>query len=110
MKFKKIIFALMLPGVVTAANADVCKHALGSVTCGKETVGSLSRNGVVTVNGTAVEGATNINGVLNTDDANFLSLNVNSGALLTRCTINQNAEIKESLGASSSLFDKLKNK
>ena len=30
-----------------------------------------------TVNGTTVEGATNVNGMLNADDANFASLNVN---------------------------------
>jgi len=96
----------MLTGAVTAANADVCKHAPGSVTCGKGTVSSLSGNGMVTVNGTTVEGATHINGLLNADDANFASLNVNGSITLIQCIINQNAEIKGSLKASSSKFEK----
>ncbi|WP_133131361.1 hypothetical protein [Legionella yabuuchiae] len=106
MKFKKIISALMLTSAVTAVNADVCKHAPGSVTCGKGTVGSLSGNGMVTVNGTTVEGATLVNGMLNADDANFASLNVNGSAVLIQCVVNQNAEIKGSLKASLSIFEK----
>lgn len=106
MKFKKIITALMLTGAVTAANADVCKYAPGSVTCGKGTISSLSGNGMVTVNGTTVEGATNVNGMLNADDANFASLNVNGSVTLIQCTINQDSEIKGSLKASSSKFEK----
>lgn len=106
MKLKKIISALMLTGAVTAANADVCKHAPGSVTCGKGTVGNLSGNGMVTVNGTTVEGATEINGMLNADDANFASLNVNGSVMLIQCVVNQSAEIKGTLKASSSKFEK----
>ncbi|CAM4499377.1 MAG: hypothetical protein LEGION0403_FIIPPAGN_02536 [Legionella sp.] len=106
MKFKKIISALMLTGVVTAVNADVCKHAPGSVTCGKGTVRSLSGNGMVTVNGTTVEGATNVNGMLNADDANFASLNVNGSVTLIQCIVNQDVKIKGSLKATSSKFEK----
>lgn len=106
MKFKKIISALMLTGAVTAANADVCKHAPGSVTCGKGTVDSLSGNGMVTVNGTTVEGATKINGMLNADDANFARLNVNGSVVLIQCVVNHGAEIKGSLKATSSKFEK----
>ena len=106
MKFKKVISALMLTGAVTAVNADVCKHAPGSVTCGKGTVGSLSGSGMVTVNGTTVEGATNVNGMLNADDANFSSLKVNGSASLIQCIVNQDAEIKGSLKATSSKFER----
>ena len=106
MKFKKVISALMLTGAATSVNADVCKHAPGSVTCGKGTVGSLSGNGMVTVNGTTVEGATNVNGILNADDASFSSLNVNGSASLIQCIVNQDAEIKGSLKATSSKFER----
>ncbi|MCC5792136.1 MAG: hypothetical protein JJT82_05945 [Legionellaceae bacterium] len=106
MKFKKVISALMLTGAVAAVNADVCKHAPGSVTCGKGTVGSLSGNGMVTVNGTTVEGATDVNGMLNADDAHFASLNVNGSVILIQCIVNQGAEIKGSLKATSSKFEK----
>lgn len=51
MVLRKAVSALMLMGAFTAASAEVCKHAPGSVTCGKGTVSSLSGNGMVTVNG-----------------------------------------------------------
>ncbi|MBA2651037.1 MAG: hypothetical protein H0U73_02010 [Tatlockia sp.] len=106
MVLKRAVSALMLMGAVTAANAEVCKHAPGSVTCGKGTVSSLSGNGMVTVNGTTVEGATHVNGMLNAEDSNFSSLNVNGSTTLFQCTVNQDIEIKGDLKASSTKFEK----
>jgi hypothetical protein len=59
---KKIAATLCLTGSVVTANAGVCKTVPGSVTCGHGTVDSLSGNGMVTVNGTIVSGATLVNG------------------------------------------------
>lgn len=106
MVLRNAVSALMLMGAFTAASAEVCKHAPGSVTCGKGTVSSLSGNGMVTVNGTTVEGATNINGMLNAEDSNFSSLNVNGSTTLFQCTVNQDIEIKGALKASSTKFEK----
>lgn len=38
MQLKEVVSAFILVGAVSAANADVCKKAPGSVTCGKGTV------------------------------------------------------------------------
>lgn len=103
---KKLTAALCLTGSVATANASVCNIVPGSVTCGHGTVDSLSGNGMVTVNGTIVSGATVVNGLLNADDANFYSLDINGSAKLTQCTINDVASIKGSLTASSTKFEK----
>lgn len=103
---KKLAATLCLTGSVATANAGVCNIVPGSVTCGHGTVDSLSGNGMVTVNGTTVSGATLVNGLLNADDANFYSLDVNGSAKLTQCTINDVASIKGSLTASSTKFEK----
>lgn len=106
MDLRKALSSLMVMGAVTTAHADVCKFIPGNVTCGKGTVNQLSGNGMVTVSGTTVEGVTQVNGMLNADDARFASLNVNGSANLTQCTIQQDAEIKGALKASSSTFEK----
>lgn len=106
MKLKKVVSAMMLLGAVASVNAEICKKAPGSVTCGKGTVSSLSGNGMVTVNGTTVEGGTNVNGMLNADDANFSSISVNGSAIFLQCTINHETQIKGSLKASSTKFEK----
>lgn len=106
MQLKEVVSAFILVGAVSAANADVCKHTPGSVTCGKGTVSSLSGNGMVSVNGTIVEGSTIINGMLTATDANFGLLNINGGVSLMQCTVNDSSEIKGSLSASSSKFEK----
>lgn len=103
---KKLVAMLFLTGSVVTVNASVCRIVPGSVTCGQGTTDSLSGNGMVTVNGTTVSGETLVNGVLNADDANFFSLEVNGSAKLTQCTINDVASIKGSLTASSTKFEK----
>ena len=103
---KKLVATLCLTGTVATANSSVCNIIPGSVTCGRGAVDSLSGNGMVTVNGTTVSGATLVNGLLNADDANFYSLDVNGSARLTQCTINDVASIKGSLTASSTKFEK----
>lgn len=103
---KKILATLLFTGSMSAVNASVCNMVPGSVTCSKGLVESLSGNGMVTVNGTTVSGATLINGLLNAEDANFFSLDVNGSAKLTQCTINDAATVKGSLVASSTKFEK----
>lgn len=103
---KKLAAALCLTGSFAAVYAGVCNIVPGSVTCGSGTVDSLSGNGMVTVNGTTVSGATLVNGLLNADDANFNSLDVNGSAKLTQCTVNDVASVKGSLTASSTKFEK----
>jgi hypothetical protein len=105
MHLKKTIAAIFLTGSVAAANADVCNIIPGSVTCSSGTVDSLTGNGTVTVNGTTVSGTTLVNGLLNAEDANFYSLDVNGSVKLIQCTINHTATIKGSLTASSTKFD-----
>ncbi|EHL32891.1 hypothetical protein [Legionella drancourtii] len=105
MSLKKIASAVMMVGAVSMANAEVCKETPGSITCGKGTVKSLAGNGMVSVNGTTIEGATVINGMLTADDASFSSLNVNGSVSLMQCTVSSGAEIKGSLKASSAKFE-----
>lgn len=103
---KKLAATLCLIGSVAIVNAGVCNIAPGGVTCGHGIVDNLSGNGMVTVNGTTVSGATLVNGLLHADDTNFYSLDVNGNAKLTQCTINDVASIKGSLTASSTKFEK----
>lgn len=103
---KKLAATLVLTGSVAVVNASVCNIVPGSVTCGHGTVDSLSGNGMVTVNGTIISGTTLVNGLLNAEDANFFSLEVNGSANLTQCTINDAASVKGSLVASSTKFEK----
>ncbi len=103
---KTIVATLCLTGGFAAVNASVCNIVPGSVTCGHGTVNSLSGNGMVNVNGTTVLGATIVNGLLNAEDANFLSLEVNGSVKLIQCTINDASSIKGSLTASSTKFEK----
>jgi hypothetical protein len=103
---KKMVATLCLTGSFAAVNANVCNIVPGSVTCGHGTVNSLSGNGIVTVNGTTVLGATVVNGLLNAEDANFLSLDVNGSVKLVQCTINDESSIKGSLTAASTKFEK----
>lgn len=107
MKRKKLALGMILAGSVSTGFADVCKIEPGSVTCGKGTVSELSGNGMVTVSGTTVTGDTNVNGLLRADDANFGSLQVNGSASLTECTINNTADIKGTLNASSTKFENI---
>jgi hypothetical protein len=104
-KLIKMVAAFFLIGSVAAANAGVCAIVPGSLTCGSGTVASLTGNGVITVNGTTVTGATQINGLLSAEDASFVSLDVNGGAKLVQCTITDAATIKGSLTASSTKFE-----
>ena len=106
MQLKKVVSVIILAGTVSIANADVCKQSPGSVTCGKGTVSSLSGNGMVSVNGTIVEGSAIVNGMLTAIDANFGLLQVNGGVTLMQCTVKEDSEIKGSISASSSKFEK----
>lgn len=106
MVVKKVVSALMLIGAVSSANADVCKANPGSVTCGKGEVESLKGNGMVSVNGTTVRGITTVNGMLSADDASFSSIDINGNVTLYKCSVNDEAEIKGSLKASSTIFEK----
>lgn len=106
MVVKKVASALMLIGAVSSANADVCKVTPGSVTCSKGEVDSLKGNGMVSVNGTTIRGITLVNGMLNADDASFSSLDINGNATLYKCSVNDEAEIKGSLKASTTIFEK----
>lgn len=103
---KKVVVTLFLTGSVATVNAGVCNIIPGSVTCGHGSADSLSGNGMVTVNGTTISGITQVNGLLNAEDANFFSLEVNGSVKLTQCTINDAANIKGSLTASSTKFEK----
>lgn len=105
MKLKTVASTLMLAGLVSTANAEVCKQTPGSVTCGKGTINRLTGNGMVSVNGTTIDGPTTVNGMLTADDANFSSININGSVSLMQCTVNDIAEIKGSLKASSTKFE-----
>jgi len=106
MKFNKIVVALVLSGGISMANASVCNYGPGNVNCGTGVVDNLQGSGTVVVNGTTVSGSTVVNGLLNADDANFNSLEVNGSVKLTQCTVNDIAIIKGSLAASSTKFQK----
>ncbi len=102
---KKSLMALFFTAYFTAGNAtEVCKILPGSTTCGAGTVSSLTGNGMVTVNGTTVTGATIVNGLLSAEDASFTSLDVNGSTNLIQCTVNADAAIKGTLSASSTKF------
>lgn len=105
MRLKKVVSTMMMMGIISIANADVCKETPGSITCGVGSVKKLVGNGMVYVNGTTIEEATVVNGVLTADDAHFFTLNVNGSASLTQCIVNSEANIKGSLKASSSKFE-----
>lgn len=104
MNKKTLVSALLLMGSTGIASADICKIEPGSVICGKGVVSHLAGNGMVTVDGTTVETATNINGLLKADNAEFASLQVYGSTTLTNCIINDSAEFKGSLVASKSEF------
>lgn len=106
MQFKKIVVALMLTGGISVASASVCNYGPGNVNCGTGVVDSLQGSGTVVANGTTVSGSTLVNGLLNADDANFSSLEVNGSAKLTQCTVNDVSIIKGYLTASSTKFQK----
>jgi len=106
MKFKKTASVLMLMGAVGAVSADVCKINPGSVTCGKGTVDSLTGNGMVTASGTTVKGPAIINGMLKAEDTSFQSLKVNGNTSLIQCTVNEIADVKGGLDASSTKFER----
>lgn len=103
---KKMVLALFLIGGAAAVNASVCTVAPGSVSCGHGRVDNISGNGMVTVNGTVVLGATLVNGIFKAEDAHFFSLEVNGNVTLAHCTINNEARIKGSLTASATTFAK----
>ncbi|KTD33584.1 hypothetical protein Lnau_2335 [Legionella nautarum] len=105
MKLKTITSALMFAGVISTVNAEVCKISPGSVTCGKGTVSELTGNGMVSVNGTTINGPTTVNGMLTADDAYFSTLDVNGSVSLMQCTVNELAEIKGNLKAASTKFE-----
>lgn len=105
-QLNKLIMGLILAGSFSVANASVCNYGPGNVTCSTGVVDSLQGTGNVVVNGTTVSGATIVDGLLSADDANFSSLEVNGSAKLTQCTINDTANIKGSLAASSTKFQK----
>lgn len=106
MKLKTGLSALMLLGSVSTVQAEVCKQTPGSMTCGKGTVNKLIGNGMVSVKGTTVNGPTIVNGILVADDANFSSIDVNGSVSLMQCTVNEAAEIKGTLNASSTRFER----
>ena len=103
---KKIMATLFLTGSVAVVNAGVCKYVPGSTTWGAGSIDSLSGNGMVSLNGTTVLGATIVNGLLNADDASFFSLDANGSVKLMQCTIHDLASIKGLLTASSTKFEK----
>lgn len=103
--FKKTILALILSSGAITANAAICNIVPGSVTCTQGTVDSLVGNGMVSVYGTTVKGATVVNGLLHAEDANFNTLEVNGSVKLSQCTINDIANINGSLNASSTKFE-----
>ncbi len=107
MKKKKLFSAMLLAGSAGIASANVCTIEPGSVTCGKGSVTDLSGNGMVTVNGTTVADSTVVNGLLKANDAEFGSLQVHGTATLTQCIINDAADFKGSVTASSSQFRNL---
>ena len=92
-------------GIIQSAEASVCQSLPGSVVCGAGVVEQLSGNGTVTVNGTTVNGPTNVNGLLSATDASFSNLDINGSANFIQCTINGEASIKGSLNASSTKFE-----
>lgn len=105
MRSTKVVLGLIMAGAVSMTYADVCKVVPGSVTCGKGTINNLSANGMVSVNGTTIDGPTIINGMLTADDANFRSLHINGSVSLIQCTVSTEADIKGTLNASSSKFE-----
>lgn len=107
MKKKKLFSAMLLAGSASIASANVCTVEPGSVTCGKGSVTDLSGNGMVTVNGTTITESTIVNGLLKANDAEFGSLQVHGTASLTQCIINDVADFKGSVTASSSHFRNL---
>lgn len=68
---------LFLMGSAIAVHASVCNISSGNISCGHGTVDNLSGDGMVTVDGTTVSGATLVNGVLHAENAIFFSLGVN---------------------------------
>lgn len=105
MKLKPILTILLAAGLASNVHAEICNSQPGSMTCGKGEINNLKGNGMVTINGTTVTGVTIVNGVLNATDCSLNTLDVNGTGSLMQCTINDNAEIKGSLSASSSKFE-----
>lgn len=105
MKLRPILSTALLASCVSIANADTCKSEPGRITCGKGEVNSLIGNGMVTVNGTTILGDTDVNGMLNATDGSFNKLNVNGTVSLVQCTVNETAQVKGALIASSCKFE-----
>jgi hypothetical protein len=103
-KTNKFLSAMLLAGTTGVASANVCTVEPGSVSCGKGSVDDLSGNGMVTVNGTTVRETTSVNGLLKATDATFGSLQIHGTATLTQCIVNDLADFKGSVTASSSQF------
>ncbi|MCH9756848.1 MAG: hypothetical protein K0U37_06640 [Gammaproteobacteria bacterium] len=107
MNKKKLFPAILLAGSAGIASANVCNIEPGSVTCGKGTVTDLSGNGMVTVDGTTINEMTTVNGLLKANNAQFGSLEIHGTASLTQCVINDVADFKGTVTASSSQFRNL---
>lgn len=104
MKLHKRLTTMLLLSSVSVASAGICRTGPGSLSCGVGDIRALTENGVVSLNGSTIIGATNINGVLIAEDANFSSMMINGAASLTRCTISTAASIKGTLFTSSTVF------
>ncbi len=104
---KRVLTVMLMMSSVSIGYAnDTCKILPGSVVCSKGVINSINGNGMVTINGTTILNATIVNGLLSATDANFNSLIINGTANLTQCTVNEMSEIKGSLSASSTKFEK----
>lgn len=83
-----------------------CDEHYGLVHCTDGQVESIHSNGVTTVEGSTVKGATIINGDLTAKDAIFNDLNVNGMVKLDHCEIKSHSIINGSVESSRSTFDK----
>lgn len=103
---KKTLVILILMGTTTITNADTCTSIPGSVTCGSGVVAGLMGNGMVNVDGTTINGAAVINGQLNAEGAHFVTLEVMGSANLSQCTVSDVTDIKGSLTALATDFQR----
>lgn len=105
MNLKRALYTILLCGNLGIVNATVCNEVPGGVTCGKGIADNLYGNGIVNVHGTTVTGPTSVNGLLDAEDVNFASLDVNGNVKLIHCTINKISNIKGTLNATSTQFE-----
>lgn len=98
------ILTLELAASAASFAGSACQEGYGHVTCQKGTVSSVHANGFSTLQGTVVEGHTQVNGSLEADHATLKTLTVNGTASFNDSVLEGEARVNGSLDAVNTQF------